>query len=89
MAGREAARAYALAPRADGAPFQSAKVWISADALVRQIEIEEPGGLRRRVRFTNMRLGVTLPKRAFVFEVPAGVRIIDQNALLGGSVRKP
>ncbi len=89
MVGGEPVRLYALTPRSDGAPFQSAKVWIGEDALVRQIEIEEPGGLRRRLRFTNMRLGASLPKGAFVFTVPDGVRIIDQAALMGGAVRKP
>lgn len=88
MVGGESVRLYALTPRSAGAPFQSAKVWIGADALVRQIEIEEPGGLRRRLRFTNMRLGARLPKNAFVFTVPDGVRIIDQAALMGGA-RKP
>ncbi|MDQ8153858.1 MAG: outer membrane lipoprotein carrier protein LolA [Gemmatimonadota bacterium] len=88
--GGERVSVYALTPRAAGAPFQTAKVWISADALVRQIEIEEPGGLRRRLRFINMKLGVPLPKRAFVFDVPPGVRIIDQAALLGpGAARRP
>lgn len=89
MVGGERVRLYALTPRAEGAPFQSAKVWVGADALVRQIEIEEPGGLRRRLRFTNMRLGVALPKNAFVFDVPPGVRIVDPAALMGGGVRKP
>jgi outer membrane lipoprotein carrier protein len=89
MVGGEAVRLYALTPRSDGAPFQSAKVWIGEDALVRQIEIEEPGGLRRRLRFSNMRLGVSLPRNAFEFTVPPGVRVVDQAALLGGGVRKP
>jgi outer membrane lipoprotein carrier protein len=88
--GGEAVTVFVLTPRAAGAPFQSAKVWIGADELVRQIEIEEPGGLRRRLRFLNMRLGVALPRRAFVFDVPPGVRIIDQAALLGpGAARRP
>jgi outer membrane lipoprotein carrier protein len=82
--GGEAVTVFSLTPRAEGAPFESAKVWIGADKLVRQIEVVEPGGLRRRMRFINMRLGVALPKRAFVFEVPPGVRIVDQAALMGG-----
>jgi outer membrane lipoprotein carrier protein len=87
--GGEDVRLFALTPRTAGAPFERAKVWIGADALVRQVEIEEPGGLRRRLRFTNMRLGSALPKGAFVFDVPPGVRIIDQAALLGGGSRRP
>lgn len=81
-------RVYVLTPRAAGAPFEAARVWIGEDALVRQVEVQEPGGLRRRLRFSNMRLGVTLPRRAFVFTVPDSVRIIDQAALMGG-VRRP
>ncbi len=89
MVGGERLRLFALTPRAAGAPFTAAKVWIGADALVRQLEIEEPSGVRRRLRFSDMRLGVALPKRAFAFEVPPGVRVIDQAALLGGGTRKP
>lgn len=88
--GGEAVTVFSLTPRAEAAPFESAKVWIGADKLVRQIEVVEPGGLRRRMRFINMRLGVALPKRAFVFEVPPGVRIVDQAALMGGGpTRRP
>jgi len=88
--GGEAVTVFALTPRAAGAPFQTAKVWIGRDELVRQLEVEEPGGLRRRLRFTGMRLGVALPRRAFVFDVPPGVRIVDQAALLGpGAARRP
>jgi outer membrane lipoprotein carrier protein len=87
--GGEAVNTFALTPRAAGAPFQTATVWIGADALVRQLEIEEPSGLRRRLRFTNMKLGVSLPRSAFVFVPPKDVRIIDQAALLGGSTRRP
>jgi len=85
----ERVRAFALTPRDAGAPFRSATVWIGADALLRQIEIEEPGGLRRRLRFSHMQLGVRLPRDAFVFTVPEGVRIVDQAALMGGGARKP
>lgn len=86
--GGESVTVFALTPRASGAPFESANVWIGADRLVRQIEVVEPGGMRRRMRFTNMRLGASLPKRAFVFDVPPGVRIVDQAALLGVPARK-
>lgn len=87
--GGESVTAFTLTPRAAGAPFETATVWIGADRLVRQIEVLEPGGLRRRMRFINMRLGVALPKRAFVFEVPPGVRVVDQAALMGGGTRRP
>lgn len=86
----DAVTQFALTPRASGAPFQTAKVWIGADAVVRQLEVEEPGGLRRRLRFTKMKLGGSLPKSAFAFTVPDGVRVVDQAALLGpGAARKP
>ena len=88
--GDEAVTVFLLTPRAAGAPFQDARVWIGADRLVRQIEVVEPGGLRRRMRFIDLRLGVPLPRRAFAFDVPPGVRIIDQAALMGpGAPRRP
>ncbi len=81
---------FALAPRAAGAPFQRARISIGRDRLVRQIEIIEPGGLKRVLTFSNMRLGATLPRGAFVFNVPPGVRVIDQAALMGpGAPRRP
>lgn len=86
----EAVTVFVLTPKSAGGLFQSASVWISADRLVRQLEVVEPGGLRRRLRFSDLQLGGSLPKSAFVFDVPPGVRVVDQAALLGpGAPRRP
>jgi outer membrane lipoprotein carrier protein len=75
-----ATHAYGLVPKQkDGAPFQSATVWIDdADATIRQFEITEPSGVVRRVRLTSFRPNVPVDASAFVFTVPEGVRIVDR-----------
>ena len=81
-----------LTPRVAGGAFAKATLWIDpAQALVRRAVINEAAGMERTIHFTSMRVGVSLPADAFVFTPPPGVRVIDQAALLGGSVpaRKP
>jgi outer membrane lipoprotein-sorting protein len=76
---------FTLTPRGSGTPFTSATLWIATrDLLVRQVEVVEPGGLVRRVRFSSIRAGGELPTDALTFTVPPGVRVVDQAALLGG-----
>jgi outer membrane lipoprotein-sorting protein len=65
-------------------PFTRATLWIGkSDALIWQLEVVEPSGLVRRVRFTSVRTDVDLPADALVFVVPAGVRIVDSGSLMG------
>jgi outer membrane lipoprotein carrier protein len=70
--------AYTLIPKvAEGAPFKTATVWIDdADAVVRQFEVTETSGVQRRIRFTSFKSNVPVDASAFVFAVPAGVRIV-------------
>jgi len=76
---------FLLTPKKPSTPFTSAKLWIDReDALVRQVETVEPSGLRRRVRFSNLRADTDLPADALTFIVPKGVKVIDQAALFGG-----
>ncbi len=83
-----AVRAVLLVPRAGGAPFMRATLWLDGEnALVRRAAFTEASGLVRTVTFTGIRTGTTLPSDAFRFTPPAGVRVIDQAAMLGGSVR--
>jgi outer membrane lipoprotein carrier protein len=85
--GPHATAVYTLTPKGGNAPFTRATVWIGrADALLWQLETLETSGLIRRVRFTSVRTNVDLPDGATAFVVPAGVKIIDQDALFG---RKP
>ncbi len=80
--------AVRLVPRAQATAFQRATLWLdSRDALVRRAEFTEASGLIRTLHFTNIRLGSSLPRDVFKFTPPAGVRVIDQAAMLGGSGR--
>jgi outer membrane lipoprotein carrier protein len=83
--GDHAVAVFALAPRNPRAPFQRAVVWIGkADALLWRMETVEPSGLVRRVTFSSIRPNATIPASAFTFTPPAGVKIVDQAALMGG-----
>lgn len=80
-------RRLTLTPRTADAPFRTAELWIDPrDALIRHLVLVEPMGLVRTIDFARLRVGATLPDDAFVFTPPAGVRVLDQAALLGGSV---
>ena len=74
-----------LTPRAQNAPFVKAMLWIDReDALVRQLEAVELSGLKRRVRFRDIRTDVELSRDALTFVVPPNVKVIDATALMGG-----
>jgi outer membrane lipoprotein carrier protein len=80
-------RGVQLVPRAPGGMFTRATLWLDVgNALVRKVQFTEASGLVRTLTFSNIRLGTALPRDAFVFVPPAGVRVIDQAAMLGGSV---
>jgi outer membrane lipoprotein carrier protein len=82
-----ATRAVLLVPTAQGGMFTRATLWLDVgNALVRKVQFTEASGLVRTLTFSKIRLGSTLPRDAFVFVPPAGVRVIDQAAMLGGSV---
>ena len=77
-----------LVPRSPNAPFMRATLWLDKqNALVRRAIFTEASGLVRTVTFTSIRTGSTLPRGVFTFTPPAGVRVIDQAAMLSGSVR--
>lgn len=59
-------------------PFIRAKVWIdSADAIIRQFESTESTGLSRKVRLLTVAPNAPVDSSAFVFRVPAGVRVVE------------
>jgi len=83
-----AVRGMLLVPRASNAAFLRATLWIDGEnALVRRAAFTEASGLVRTLTFTRVRTGTTLPRGVFTFTPPAGVRVIDQAAMLGGSGR--
>lgn len=75
-AGRPA-RIVSLVPRTPRA-FTRARIWVDdRDGLVRQLELTEPSGLARLVRFDTLQLNVKTSPSAFRFTAPKGVRIVD------------
>ncbi|MDB4917377.1 MAG: outer rane lipoprotein carrier protein LolA, partial [Gemmatimonadetes bacterium] len=79
VAGR-ATHGYTLIPKSEvNAPFKAAAVWIDdADATIRQFEVTETSGLLRKVWLTSLKTNVPVDAKAFVFTVPAGVRVVTQ-----------
>lgn len=74
-----AAQAVLLTPKTKDVPFARAKVWIDdRDGLIRQFEVVERNGITRTVKLTGMRVNVPVEARAFRFEVPRGVRVVEQ-----------
>ena len=57
--------------------FASVVVWIDPTGIVREFTLTDHSGLTRSVRFTSMKINPTLPKNAFLFVVPKGVRVFD------------
>jgi outer membrane lipoprotein carrier protein len=69
----------ALTPRDSTLPFRSALVsFARADGLPRRIEITERSGSKRTLTLSNVRTGRKIPARVFRFDVPRGVRLVDQ-----------
>jgi outer membrane lipoprotein carrier protein len=83
--GGRATHVVTLTPKTDGQPVDRARVWVDdADAAVRQIELTDANGLVRTLRMTSWTRNAPVPASTFKFEVPAGVRVVDRSALVGG-----
>ena len=68
-----------LTPIDPSFPFREALVTFdSNDALPRRIEVIERTGTRRTLTLANVRTGRQLPPATFQFQVPSGVRVVDQ-----------
>jgi outer membrane lipoprotein carrier protein len=77
--GGQAVDVVELVPIQPDMPFRRATIWIArGDALPRRLEIDERAGGTRTVTLSNLRLNASVPASAFRFDVPAGVRVIDQ-----------
>ncbi|HWG54469.1 MAG TPA: outer membrane lipoprotein chaperone LolA [Gemmatimonadaceae bacterium] len=75
-----ATHAVVLVPRDSTIPFSRATVWVDDDdGLIRQFEIVDPNGLMRHVEITNLQPNAKPDPDAFVFHVPAGVKVFDQR----------
>jgi outer membrane lipoprotein carrier protein len=68
-----------LVPSVPDLPFDRAVVWLDrADALPRRLEILERSGATRSLVLSNIRTNQRVTDRTFAFDVPTGVRIVDQ-----------
>jgi outer membrane lipoprotein carrier protein len=69
-----------LTPKAESA-FTKARIWVDdRDGLVRQLELTEPSGLTRLLKFGAMKLNAKVPSSAFTFKVPKGVKVYAGGA---------
>jgi outer membrane lipoprotein carrier protein len=68
-----------LVPAVPDLPFDRAIVWLDKeDGLPRRLEITEHSGATRTLTLSKMRVNQSVPDRTFTFEVPSGVRVVDQ-----------
>jgi outer membrane lipoprotein carrier protein len=75
-----ATHGFNLIPKTAGsAPFQVATVWIDdTDATIRQFEVVDANGVRRRIRLTSFQTNVPVDESAFVYTPPAGIRVVNR-----------
>jgi len=60
-------------------PFTDATIWLDRyDFLPRRLEIRERGGQQRILTFIGVEVNRRSSSKLFKFEVPSGVRIVDQ-----------
>jgi outer membrane lipoprotein carrier protein len=68
-----------LVPAVPDLPFERAIVWLDrGDALPRRLEITERGGALRTLTLSKVQVNQRVPDSTFVFQVPSGVRVVDQ-----------
>jgi outer membrane lipoprotein carrier protein len=68
-----------LVPAVPDLPFERAIVSLDKeDGLPRRLEITEHSGATRTLTLSKMRVNQSVPDRTFTFEVPSGVRVVDQ-----------
>jgi outer membrane lipoprotein carrier protein len=68
-----------LVPAVADLPFERANVWLDrGDALPRRLEITERGGALRTLTLAKVQVNQRVPDSTFVFQVPSGVRVVDQ-----------
>lgn len=66
-------------PRSADLPFRRAVLWIDRDShLPRKLEIEEQPGATRTLTLARLRTNLPVTDKTFRFDVPSGVRVIEQ-----------
>jgi outer membrane lipoprotein carrier protein len=68
-----------LVPAVPDLPFEKAVLWLDrADGIPRRLEITEHSGATRTLTLSKVRVNQPVPGSTFRFEVPSGVRVVDQ-----------
>jgi outer membrane lipoprotein carrier protein len=68
-----------LVPAVPDLPFEKAVLWLDrADGIPRRLEITEHSGATRTLTLSKVRVNRSVPDSTFRFEVPPGVRVVDQ-----------
>jgi outer membrane lipoprotein carrier protein len=73
-----ATHSVVLMPKSAESPFQKVTLWINdSDALLRRVETVDQSGVVRRITVTKFGKNAPVDANAFVFHVPAGVKVYD------------
>jgi outer membrane lipoprotein-sorting protein len=77
--GTRAVDVVELTPAVPDLPFERAVIWLDRqDGLPRRLEITENSGALRTLALSNLRVNRRVPDTTFEFQVPPGVRVVDQ-----------
>jgi outer membrane lipoprotein carrier protein len=77
--GGRASHIIILSPRSRNAPFSKVRLWVDdSDNSVRRFEVTDSNGLTRLVEITRLTVNPVLPRSAFSFTPPKGVRVVTQ-----------
>src|SRR5450432_90697 len=76
-----ATHAVVLTPRSTSSPFSKVTLWVNdGDAFLRRVETIDGSGVVRRITVTKFARNTPVDANAFVFKVPAGVKVFDGPA---------
>ena len=76
-----ATHAVVLAPKSKESPFSKVTLWVNdGDALLRRVETVDQSGVTRLITVTKFARNAAVDANAFVFKVPAGVKVFDGPA---------
>jgi outer membrane lipoprotein-sorting protein len=66
-----------LIPNNNSLNFNSAKIWLNDNSLIRKILIVDSDNAQILIEFSNYKLNQKIPTNKFTFSVPEGCKIID------------
>jgi outer membrane lipoprotein carrier protein len=73
-----ATHSVVLMPKSAESPFRKVTLWVNdSDALLRRVETVDQSGVVRRITVTKFGKNAPVDANAFVFHVPAGVKVYD------------